>query len=147
MRVTEKLTATSNVNFSLYNADVNFKTLQIGLGLQYAINTWLSAGLNYYFNWTDGGAGASSTDLISKGVVNSNAVFVNLTSRFDIWPNVGLSRSMSLAAKTPHLRPPFPHPRPLRRAQAQEPAQTQALSPHLKSARLRHYRRPMSFRA
>jgi hypothetical protein len=113
MRVTEKMTATSNVNFSLYDTkDVNFKTLQIGLGLQYAINTWLSTGLNYSFNWIDSGAGASSTDLLNKGVVNSNAVFVSLTSRFDLWPNVGLARSISLAAKTPTLTTPFPTPVP-----------------------------------
>lgn len=113
IRLTEKFTATSNANFSLYNTeDVNFKTLQIGLGLQYAINTWLSAALNYYFNWTDGGAGATSTDLISKGVVSSNSVFLSLTSRFDLWPNLGLARSMSLAAKTPTLATPFPTPMP-----------------------------------
>ncbi|MGE5304030.1 MAG: hypothetical protein ACM3TN_12005 [Alphaproteobacteria bacterium] len=122
MRMTEKLTATSNFNFSLYDTkDVNFKTFQAGLGLQYAINSWLSANLNYYFNWNDGGAGASSTCnsnnnpsscLITKGVVNSNNVFLSLTSHFDLWPNVGLARSMSLAAKTPTLATPFPTPTP-----------------------------------
>ena len=113
MRITEKLTATSNLNFSLYDTkDVNFKTFQAGMGLQYAINTWLSAGLNYSFNWIDSGAGASSTDLLHKGVVNSNSVFLNLTSRFDLWPNVGLARSMSLVARSPTLTTPFPTPTP-----------------------------------
>jgi len=111
MRITEKLTATSNLNFSLFDTkDVNFKTFQAGMGLQYAINTWLSTGLNYYFNWIDSGAGASSTGVLNKGAVNSNSVFVNLTSRFDLWPNVGLARSMSLAARTPTLTTPFPTP-------------------------------------
>jgi hypothetical protein len=113
MRITEKLTATSNLNFSLFDTkDVNFKTFQAGMGLQYAINTWLSTGLNYYFNWIDSGAGASSTGVLNKGAVNSNSVFVNLTSRFDLWPNVGLARSMSLAARTPTLTTPFPTPTP-----------------------------------
>jgi hypothetical protein len=113
MRITEKLTATSNVNFSFYDTkNVNFKTFQAALGLQYVMNTWLSTGLNYYFNWIDAGAGASSTDLVNKGVVSSNAVFVTLTSRFNLWPNVGLARSMSLAARTPTLTTPFPAPGP-----------------------------------
>ncbi len=112
MRVTEKLTATSNVNFSLYDTkDVNFKTFQAGAGLQYAINSWLSTGLNYYFNWVDSGAGASSTDVLSKGVVNSHSVFLSLTSRFDLWPNVGLARGIS--ALTPVLKTPFPTPAPV----------------------------------
>lgn len=111
MRITEKLTANSNLNFSLYNTkDVNFKTFQAGMGLQYAINSWLSTGLNYRFNWIDSGAGASSTNLLNKGVVNSNSVFVDLTSRFDLWPNVGFARGMSLAAKAPTLATPFPTP-------------------------------------
>ena len=113
MRITEKLTATSNLNFELYDTnDGNFKTFQAGMGLQYAINTWLSTGLYYYFNWTDSGVSAKSTDLLSPGIVNSNSVFVNLTSRFDLWPNVGLARSMSLAARAPTLTTPFPTPTP-----------------------------------
>ncbi len=113
MRLTEKLTANSNLSFSLFDTkDVNFKTMQAALGLQYIINSWLSAGLNYSFNWIDSGSGASSTDLLNKGVVNSNSVFLTLTSRFDLWPNVGLSRSMSLAARPPTLTTPFPTPTP-----------------------------------
>ena len=109
-RLSEKLTATSSANFSFWDTDeVNFKTFQAGLGFQYLFTSWLSSGINYYFNWIDSGAGADSTDLIQRGVVKSNGVFATMTVRFDVWPNTGLARTMSSPALSPipTLLPPF----------------------------------------
>jgi hypothetical protein len=109
--LTEKLFANLNANFSFFDTeDVNFKTFQAGLGLQYLITTWLSSALNYYFNWIDSGAGAKSTDLLNKGIVKSNSVFLSVTTRFDLWPNIGLARSMTSPILTPVIRTPFPGP-------------------------------------
>jgi hypothetical protein len=109
LRLTEKLSTYSNVNFSFYDTeDVNFKTFQAGLGLQYAFTSWLSSALSYNFNWIDGGAGANSTDLLNKGVVKSNSVFLSMTTRFDLWPNTGLARGMASPTLTPVIQPPFP---------------------------------------
>jgi hypothetical protein len=109
-RLSERLSATSSANFSFWDTDdVNFKTFQAGLGFQYLFTSWLSSGLNYYFNWIDSGAGADSTDLIQRGVVKSNGVFATMTIRFDVWPNTGLARTMSSPALSsiPTLLPPF----------------------------------------
>jgi hypothetical protein len=108
MRITEKLTFTSGVNFALFDTDdVNFKTFQGTLGLRYLINTWLSSALSYNFRWIDSGSGASNTELLSQGVVKANTVFLTLTSSFDIWPNIRLARSNSPTV-APVLRTPFP---------------------------------------
>ncbi len=108
-RLTERLSTSSNVNFSFFDTkDVNFKTFQAGLGLQYLFNSWLSSGLSYSFNWRNSGAGANSTGLLTKGIVKSNSVFLSITANFDLWPNTGLSRGLSSATLTPVLRTPFP---------------------------------------
>ncbi|HWP22866.1 MAG TPA: hypothetical protein VNM15_01615 [Candidatus Binatia bacterium] len=108
-RITEKFSANSSLNFSMYDTkDVNFKTFQASVGAQYAFTSWLSAGLAYYHNWVDSGAGATSTDLLSRGAVRSNSAFLFLTTRFDLWPNTGLARSISPSALTPVITTPFP---------------------------------------
>jgi hypothetical protein len=107
-RLTEKLSTNAYTIFSLFDTDeVNFNTFQAGLGIQYPITNWLSSGLNYSFNWLKTGAGASKTDLLEKGIVKSNIVFVSLTTRFDLWPNIGLARGMISSTLTPVLTPPF----------------------------------------
>jgi len=107
--MTEKLSANSYAIFSYFDTnDVNYRTFQAGLGLGYLFTSWLSSGLSYAFNWLDAGAGANKTDLLERGTVKSNIVFLSLTTRFDIWPNIGLARSMSSSTLTPVLTTPFP---------------------------------------
>lgn len=110
-RLSEKLSASSSANFSFWDTeDVNFQTFQAGLGFQYLFTSWLSSALIYNFNWIKSGAGAESTDLLERGIVKSNAVFLTLTARFDVWPNTGLARSISSPTLSPEptLIPPFP---------------------------------------
>ena len=109
LRLSEKLSTNATADFSFFDTDdVNFKTFQAGLGMQYLFTSWLSAGLNYFFNWRDAGSGANTTDLLEKGVTKSNNVILFLTMSFDVWPNTGLARTMSATSLTPTLRPPFP---------------------------------------
>jgi hypothetical protein len=111
LRLSEKLLTNANVEYSFFDTeDVNFKTFQAGLGLQYLFTSWLSSGINYYFNWRDTGAGTNSTDLLEKGTVKSNNVFVSVTMRFDVWPNTGLARGITAQSLTPIIRTPFPSP-------------------------------------
>jgi len=108
--ITEKLSAYSAASFSLFDTeDVNFKTVQAGLGVQYLFTNWLSSTLTYRFNWIHSGAGAQSTDLLQKGIVNANIVFLSLTATFDVWPNVGLGRTLT-SPRRPALMPPFGRP-------------------------------------
>ena len=108
-QLSEKLSTSTNAVFSLFDTDdVDFKTFQAGVGVQYAFNSWLSSGLNYYFNWRDAGAGVNSTDgFLEKGIVKSNSVSVNVTIRFDVWPNVGLAKGISPNLLIPVIRTPF----------------------------------------
>ena len=93
-RLTELLTATANVDYSLFDTkDVNFNTFLASTGLKYQINSWLAANLQYSHRWEDNRSGAASTDLLSPGKVNGNNVSLNLTTSFDIWPNLGLARA------------------------------------------------------
>ena len=105
----ERVFGSTGVNFSYFNTeDVNFKTFQAHASLQYVITSWLSSILSYSYRATDTGSGASSTDLLSPGLVNSSNVFLSLTARFDIWPNTGLSRSHPFGGDLTTLRTPFP---------------------------------------
>src|SRR5690242_1614432 len=107
-QVTENLRTNSFAVFSLFDtSDVNFKSFQGGLGVQYLFTSWLSTGLNYRFGWVDGGSGANKTELLQKGVVKQNIAFLSLTTRFDVWPNIGLARGMTSPTLTPVLTPPF----------------------------------------
>ena len=108
-RFTENISTSSSVDFSFFDTkDVNFKTFQAGLAVQYLLTSWLSSALSYSFNWIDSGPGANSTDLLQRGIVRSNSVFLSAMMRFDVWPNIGLARSVSSSTLTPVLMPPFP---------------------------------------
>jgi hypothetical protein len=91
--LTEFLTGFAGVDYSLYDTDtVNFDTLQASTGLHYQFTSWLSAILGYAYSRRHAGAGANSTDLLEKGNVASNSAFLLFTTRFDVWPNIGLAR-------------------------------------------------------
>jgi hypothetical protein len=93
IRITEYLTGSAGVDYSLYDTnDVDFNTFQAFNGLQYRFTSWLDANLRYAYRRTDAGAGAETTDLLTRGKVNSNSLFLIFTARFDVWPNVGLAR-------------------------------------------------------
>jgi len=93
IRVTEFLTGSAGVNYSFYDTNNgNFTTFQSSTGLQYQINSWLGASLWYAYRRSDSSSAAASSDLVTKGQVNSSSVFLSLTSRIDVWPTFGLSR-------------------------------------------------------
>jgi hypothetical protein len=97
------------VEFSLYDTDdVDFKTFQAKLGLQYLITSWLSSHLGYNFRWLDRGSAPSDITLLEKGIVRSNTLFAALAVHFDLWPNIGFARSISSPAVSPVIRTPFP---------------------------------------
>ena len=110
IQLSERLTGNASADYSFYDTDdVNFKTFQATAGLQYFFNTWLSSGLFYNFRHINSGVGASKTDILTRGTVNGSSVFLNITARFDLWPNTGLARNVSSSALTPVLRTPFPN--------------------------------------
>ncbi len=111
MRITEKLATHAGIDWSLFDTrDVSFKTFTGKMGLQYQITPWLSSSLGYNHRRMDSGAGANRTELLEEGKIQSNSVFLVLTVNFDIWPNLGLSRSMTSPSLTPIISTPFPTP-------------------------------------
>ena len=122
IQLAERVNANASADFSYFDTeDVNFKTAQVSTGIQYLISSWLSSSLSYSYRWINTGAGASSTDLLTRGTVSASNVFLNLTARFDIWPNTGLARSEPFGTGGPTLRTPFPSPPPSS-APASQPA-------------------------
>ena len=109
IQLAERVSGTASTSFSYFDTkDVNFKTIQASAGLQYSITSWLSSTLSYSYRWINSGSGANNTDLISPGTVNASNVFINFTTRFDIWPNAGLARTEPFSGGAPTLRTPFP---------------------------------------
>ena len=108
IQLAEGVSANTNADFSYFDTkDVNFNTLQVSAGIQYLVASWLSSSLSYSYRRTNSGAGASNTDLLTRGTVNASNVYLSFTTRFDIWPNTGLARSGSFTGGTPTLRTPF----------------------------------------
>jgi hypothetical protein len=108
MQITEKLIGNAGVEFSLFDTkDVNFKTLRANMGLQYLITNWLSSGLVYSHRQIDSGAGANSSDLLDRGKITGNRIYLYFTAHFDIWPNIGLARSMTAPSLNPLITLPF----------------------------------------
>ena len=106
-QVTEKLSTIAGVNFSFYDTDDgNFQTFQASAGARYQFTPWLASNFFYAYRWTDSSNSAARSDLLQPGVVRANAVYLTLTANFDLWPNIGLSRSMT----APHAfdNNPFP---------------------------------------
>jgi hypothetical protein len=105
--VTEKLSTTAAVDFSLYDTDNgNFQTFQAGAGARYQFTPWLASNLIYAYRWTDSSSSAAQSGLFQAGIVRANSVYLNLTAYFDLWPNVGLNRT--IAPLTPLITTPFP---------------------------------------
>jgi opacity protein-like surface antigen len=109
IQLSERISGNALVDFSLYDTDdVNFKTFQVNAGLQYLITTWLSSGLSYTYRSIDSGVGANNTDLLTRGNISGSSIFLNITAKFDLWPNTGLARNLSSTALSPVMRTPFP---------------------------------------
>jgi hypothetical protein len=110
-QVTEKLSTIAGVNFSFYDTDDgNFQTFQASAGARYQFTPWLASNFFYAYRWTDSSNSAARSDLLQPGLVRANAAYLSLTANFDLWPNIGLSRSMT--APTPLVTTPFPQAAP-----------------------------------
>jgi hypothetical protein len=115
MQLTEKLAALAGVDFPLYDTDNGtFKTLQASAGLQYQWNSWLASTLFYNYRMSEASTAAArnSDGILQAGKVSANSVYLTLTSYFDIWPRIGLSRSLTSSTLTPMVRTPFPSAAP-----------------------------------
>jgi hypothetical protein len=110
IQLAERLSGSANTDFSYSDSgDVRYNTLQVLVGLQYAFTSWLSSSLSYSYSRIDTRSGANQTDgLLSQGVVSGSNVFLNFTTRFDLWPNTGLARTQPFSSGPPVLRTPFP---------------------------------------
>jgi hypothetical protein len=106
IRLTERLTGSASVNFSLFDTDDgNFKTFDASAGLQYWITTWLSSSLRYSHNFFDSGAGLSNenrADLTTRSG-HTNSVVLTFSTHFNLWPNPGLANAIRSAPIYPSV--------------------------------------------
>ena len=83
IQFTRFLTATADINFSLFDTDdEDFDVLQAQADIQYLITGWLSSNLRYIHRRR------------SIRTINSNSVLLFFTAHFDIWPNPGLGKAI-----------------------------------------------------
>jgi hypothetical protein len=109
IQLAERVSGNAGITYSFHDTDdVNFKTFQATAALQYVMTTWLSSNLSYSYRFINSGAGASKTDLLTRGTVDGSSVFLSLTARFNVWPNTGLARDLTSTALAPVMRTPFP---------------------------------------
>jgi len=88
--LTEHLTGRARFNFSLFETDdVDFNLFQSLVSVNYQITQWVSSTLKYTYRSRD------------VGDVNQNSVLLFFTFKFDIWPNVGLSRALTSSTLSP----------------------------------------------
>ena len=116
-QVTEKLSTLAAVNFSFYDTDDGtFQTFQAATGARYQFTPWLTSNLFYAYRWTDTSSRLARSELVNRsnllqpGLVRANVVYLTLTANFDLWPNVGLARSIT--APEPLIMTPFPQATP-----------------------------------
>jgi hypothetical protein len=108
IQLSERLTGNAGTDFSFYDTkEVNFKTFEAWAGLQYLFTPWLSSNLSYSYRSINSGAGASNTDLLTRGTVSASSVFLVFSTHYDLWPNFGLARSVPFSNLSPSLRTPF----------------------------------------
>lgn len=113
IQLAERVSGNAGIRYSFHDTDdVNFKTFQATAALQYVMTTWLSSNLSYSYRFINSGAGASRTDLLTRGTVDGSSVFLSITARFNVWPNIGLARDLTSTALAPVMRAPFPKTAP-----------------------------------
>ena len=92
-RLTEPLTVTTNIDYSLFDTeDGKFSALTGSAGLQYRINRWLSSSVQYRYRLQDAGSGVASTGVLARGNLSSNSIALVFSAHFDLWPNLGLGQ-------------------------------------------------------
>jgi len=109
--ITEKLTGIASFDFPLYDSNGGtFKTLSASAGVQYPWNSWLASTLFYNYRMSEASTSAArnSDGLLQAGRVTANSGYLTLTAYFDIYPNPGLSRSLTSQKLSPLIRTPFP---------------------------------------
>jgi hypothetical protein len=126
IRLTERLTASSGLDYSMFDTDDGkFSVFRASAGLQYWLTTWISSNLWYSHRWRHADLGSNSNNKVSNGDISGNSVLLAFAFHFDLWPDLGLARgathplyqpmgapgSISPEFRQP-LRPPPTQPQP-----------------------------------
>ncbi len=130
IQLTRRLTMFAAANYSMYDTrDSNFNTFQAIGGFQYWVTSWMSANLMYNYRQLDPGKikGTSrESTILRTATIDGNSVTLSLSMHFDIWPNVGLARSVAANSQMAIESPvegvqPGPAPEPAQQAPAANP--------------------------
>lgn len=113
-QLSRRLAVSSGAELALFDAeDANFSTFQAFVGLQYWLTNWLSTNITYSYNWTDSESGSAAREVLGRGKIDSNTVFLFFAVHFDVWPRFGLAKEglgspLGPASGSPAGRVPLP---------------------------------------
>src|SRR5581483_6299714 len=96
IRFSRRLVGFAAVTYTMYDTSgADFTTLQALGGFQYWLTNWMSANLVYDYRRLNPNGNNRESDLLSAVTIDGNSVLLSLTMYFDIWPNIGLGRSVA----------------------------------------------------
>ena len=125
IQVTRRLTAFAAASFSLYDTeDSDFTTFYALGGFQYWLTNWMSANLVYSYRRLNPDGDNRDSEIIQDSTVDGNSVVLSVSMYFDIWPNIGLGRSVAANSQifgSPQLGSGIIQPEPVPQPTEQTP--------------------------
>jgi hypothetical protein len=92
----KNVNGTSDVGYSQYDTgDNNFDTFQATVALQYLTTLGFSVGIGYSYQQFQGNKNSQSSFDFGRSSFEGNSFFLFISTEFDVWPSIGLTRSQS----------------------------------------------------
>ena len=129
IQITRRLVGFAAASYSLYDTDgEDFTTFQAVGGFQYWLTNWMSANLVYSYRRLNPDGDNRESDILQSTTIDGNSVVLSIAMYFDIWPNIGLARSVAANSQIfglPQIgggsAPPEPAPQPAQQTPAPNP--------------------------
>ena len=126
IQITRRLTAFAAASYSLYDTeDSDFTTFYALGGFQYWLTNWMSANLVYSYRRLNPDGNNRDSEIIQNSTIDGNSVVLSVSMYFDIWPNVGLARSVAANSQIfglPQFGSGITQPEPVPQPAEQTPA-------------------------
>ena len=129
IQVTRRLVGFAAASYSLYDTEgVDFTTFQAVGGFQYWLTNWMSANLVYSYRRLNPDGDNRESDILQATTIDGNSVVLSIAMYFDIWPNIGLARSVAASSQILGVSQlgsgstqPEPTPQPVEQTPSQNP--------------------------
>ncbi len=92
----KNVNGTSNVGYSQYDTGSdNFDAFQATVALQYSGFRYFTTSIGYSYRQFQGNNSAQSSFGFNRGNFEGNSIFLVISTQFDVWPSIGLTRTQS----------------------------------------------------